>query len=242
MVEYRIRNRGRELGSFTMEQLESMLDDHQIGMMAEVYDGKQWITVADMVENVEEERRREREQLVLQQKAAAERQEEEQRRREAKLKVQNQPTRRTEHKHQRAETVVNMAVREEQRSVEITRKRKRYAGFSVMAFLFTSYYYAGYGNFWKGFMLAVVGVFLPFIAIIIFPLEVALSSPLLVNIYAGAVAKSELPVGGRFEWSACFGMVLLFLLIYIVILVFVGALYYSTPPDTYTPPNTWYIN
>ena len=76
MVEYRIRNRGRELGSFTMEQLESMLDDHQIGMMAEVYDGKQWITVADMVENVEEERRREREQLVLQQEAAAKRQEE----------------------------------------------------------------------------------------------------------------------------------------------------------------------
>ena len=242
MVEYRIRDRGRELGSFTMEQLESMLNDHQIGMMAEVYDGKQWITVADMVENVEEERRREREQLVLQQKAAAERQEEEQRRREAKLKVQNQPTRRTEHKHQRAETVVNMAVREEQRSVEITRKRKRYAGFSVMAFLFTSYYYAGYGNFWKGFMLAVVGVFLPFIAIFTFPLEVALSSPLLVNIYAGAVAKSELPVGGRFEWSACIGMVLLFLLIYIVILVFVGALYYFTPPDTYTPPNTWNIN
>ena len=75
-MEYRIRNRGRELGSFTMEQLESMLDDHQIGMMAEVYDGKQWITVADMVENVEEERRREREQLVLLQEAAAKRQEE----------------------------------------------------------------------------------------------------------------------------------------------------------------------
>jgi hypothetical protein len=28
---YQLRNRGRELGSFTMEQLESMLDDHQIG-------------------------------------------------------------------------------------------------------------------------------------------------------------------------------------------------------------------
>ena len=39
-MEYTIRDRGRELGSFTMDQIESKLDDHQIGMMAEAYDGK----------------------------------------------------------------------------------------------------------------------------------------------------------------------------------------------------------
>ena len=78
-MDYLVRDQGFEIGSFSLEQIEAKLDDHQIGMMAEVYDGKQWVTVADMLENVEEERRRETEQLVLQQIAAVKRQEEEQR-------------------------------------------------------------------------------------------------------------------------------------------------------------------
>ncbi len=108
MVEYRIRDRGRELGSFTMEQLESMLDDHQIGMMAEVYDGRQWITVAELIENLEEEQRREREQLVLQQEAATKRQEEArlreeeaQTRRQAELEMEAEHTRQMELKMER---------------------------------------------------------------------------------------------------------------------------------------------
>ena len=75
-MEYTIRDRGREIGSFSLEQIEAKLDDHQIGMMAEVYDGGQWITVAELIENLEEEQRGEREQLLLQQEAAAKRQEE----------------------------------------------------------------------------------------------------------------------------------------------------------------------
>ena len=102
-MEYRLRDRGRDLGSFTMEQLESKLDDHQIGMMAEVYDGGQWITVAELIENLEEEQRGEREQLVLQQEAAAKRQEETrlkaeeaQRRDQAKLEMEAERTRQME--------------------------------------------------------------------------------------------------------------------------------------------------
>ena len=95
-MDYLVRDQGCEIGSFSLEQIEAKLDDHQIGMMAEVYHDKQWITVADMVENVEEERRREREQLVLQQKAAAERQEEEQRNREMELEIEKQRTRQME--------------------------------------------------------------------------------------------------------------------------------------------------
>jgi len=107
-MEYTIRDRGRELGSFTMEQLEAMLDDHQIGMMAEVYDGRQWITVADLIENLEEGQRREQERLVLQQKAAAKRQEEArlreeeaQTRRQAELEVEAERTRQMEIKMER---------------------------------------------------------------------------------------------------------------------------------------------
>ena len=95
-MDYLVRDQGCEIGSFSLEQIEAKLDDHQIGMMAEVYDGKQWITVADMLENVEEERRREAEQLLLQQKAAAKRQEEEQRNREMELEIEKQRTRQME--------------------------------------------------------------------------------------------------------------------------------------------------
>jgi Flp pilus assembly protein TadB len=95
-VSYIVRDQGREIGSFSLDQIEAMLDDHEIGMMAEVYDGNQWITVADLIENTEEERRRETEQLILEQKAAAKRQAEEQRRRETELEIEKQRTRQME--------------------------------------------------------------------------------------------------------------------------------------------------
>ena len=109
-MEYTIRDRGREIGSFSLEQIEAKLDDHQIGMMAEVYDGGQWITVAELIENLEEEQRGEREQLVLQQEASAKRQEEArlkaeeaQRRDQAKLEMEAERTRQMEIKMQREE-------------------------------------------------------------------------------------------------------------------------------------------
>ena len=95
-MSYMVRDQGSEIGSFSVDQIEAMLDDHEIGMMAEVYDGNQWITVADLIESKEEDRRREAEQLVLQQKAMARRQEEEQRRREMELEIEKQRTRQME--------------------------------------------------------------------------------------------------------------------------------------------------
>ena len=103
-MEYTIRDRGRDLGSFTLEQLESMLDDHQIGMMAEVYDRGQWITVAELIDdleeadrrksNIEDEDRRQRAaSLALQQKATDQRNEDAQRKRETELAIQKERTR-----------------------------------------------------------------------------------------------------------------------------------------------------
>ncbi|HJM96228.1 MAG TPA: DUF4190 domain-containing protein [Candidatus Marinimicrobia bacterium] len=106
-MEYTIRDRGRELGSFSLEQLEAKLDDHQIGMMAEVYDGEKWITIAELIEGLEEVDRRKAEKLeeehnqraeiqALEQEAKAQRDEEEQRRRETELEIQKQRTRQKE--------------------------------------------------------------------------------------------------------------------------------------------------
>jgi hypothetical protein len=106
-MEYTIRDRGRELGSFTMDQIETKLDDHQIGMMAEVYDGEKWITIAELIEGLEEVDRHKAEKLeeehnqraerqALQQKATAQRSEEEQQRRETELEIQKQRTRQME--------------------------------------------------------------------------------------------------------------------------------------------------
>ena len=95
-MEYTIRDRGRELGSFTMEQIEAKLDDHQIGMMAEVYDGGQWITVAELIENLEQEHEQSAKRLTLQQEATAKRNEEEKQKRLLELEIQKERTRQME--------------------------------------------------------------------------------------------------------------------------------------------------
>ena len=95
-MSYLVRDQGREIGSFSLKQIETMLDDHEIGMMAEVYDGNQWTTVADLIENAEEEQRRESEQLILQRKEAEVRSAEERRRRETELEIEKQRTRQME--------------------------------------------------------------------------------------------------------------------------------------------------
>jgi hypothetical protein len=95
-MEYTIRDRGRELGSFTMDQIETKLDDHQIGMMAEVYDGDRWITIAELIENLEQERNQSAKRLTLQQEATAKRNEEEQQKRLLELEIQKERTRQME--------------------------------------------------------------------------------------------------------------------------------------------------
>lgn len=62
-------------------------------------------------------------------------------------------------------------------------------GFSWMGLLFGGAYYAGYGQFAKGLIMAVIS-FIPLTA-------------LAVNIYAGFKAKKQLPIGGAsFNWGA----------------------------------------
>jgi len=91
-MEYTIRDRGCELGSFTMEQIEAKLNDHQIGMMAEVYDGDRWITIAELIENLEQERNQRAKRLTLQQEATAKRNKEEQQKRSLELEIQKERT------------------------------------------------------------------------------------------------------------------------------------------------------
>mgnify|MGYP007063384603 FL=1 len=95
-MEYTIRDRGRELGSFTMEQIEAKLDDHQIGMMAEAYDGDKWITIAELIENLEQEHEQSAKRLTLQQEATAKRNEEEKQKRLLELEIQKERTRQME--------------------------------------------------------------------------------------------------------------------------------------------------
>ena len=106
-MEFRLRDQGREFGSYSVEQIEAMLDDHQIGMMAEVYDGEKWITIAELIEDLEEEHRRnaenmekERNQrseiLASEQEAKAQRDEEEQQKRMLQLEIEKQRTRQME--------------------------------------------------------------------------------------------------------------------------------------------------
>lgn len=65
--------------------------------------------------------------------------------------------------------------------------------FNVMALLFSSAYYAGYGKIGKGIMLAAIG-FMPLTLIG-------------VGIYAGINANKELPVGNtQFSWGKAIGI------------------------------------
>ena len=95
-MEYTIRDRGREIGSFSLEQIEAKLDDHQIGMMAEAYDGDKWITIAELIENLEQEHEQSAKRLTLQQEATAKRNEEEKQKRLLELEIQKERTRQME--------------------------------------------------------------------------------------------------------------------------------------------------
>jgi hypothetical protein len=111
-MEYTIRDRGREIGSFSLEQIEAKLDDHQIGMMAEVYNGEKWITIAELIEdleevdrckaeNMEKERNQMSERLALEKEAKAQHHGEEQEKRLLELEIQKQRTRQMEVELQR---------------------------------------------------------------------------------------------------------------------------------------------
>lgn len=95
-MDYPLRDSGRELGSFSLEQLEAKLADHQIGMMAEVYDDGQWITIADLIEKTDEQRRQDDARRATAAKAAAIRREEKRKDRELELERERERTRQME--------------------------------------------------------------------------------------------------------------------------------------------------
>ncbi len=66
-------------------------------------------------------------------------------------------------------------------------------GWSWMGFLFTGYYYAGYGKFKKGLFLGIVGI-IPLVG-------------MAISIYAGLKAREELPIKQElFNFKAVFGL------------------------------------
>jgi len=87
---------------------------------------------------------------------------------------------------------------------------KEKKGWSWLGFFFTSIYYAGYGKVGKGIILAIIGLI---------PLGL-----LIVGIYGGLKAKSELPIEEQnFNWM--YGLILIVLNI---ILYIIGTAIYSS--------------
>ena len=93
MMEFRIRDQGRELGSFTMEQIELMLDEHRIGMMAEMYDGGKWITIDELFDRIEHQKLLESKKAQRQRVELARREEQEQRKLQVELEHERERTR-----------------------------------------------------------------------------------------------------------------------------------------------------
>jgi len=87
---------------------------------------------------------------------------------------------------------------------------KEKKGWSWLGFFFTSIYYAGYGKVGKGIILAIIGL-IPLV-------------PLIVGIYGGVKAKSELPIKNQnFNWI--YGIILIVLNI---VLFIIGTAIYSS--------------
>jgi len=95
-MEYRLRDQGKDYGSCSIEQIESMLDDHRIGLMAEVYDGGQWITVDELLDRIEHHKLAESEEAERQRVEHLRREEQEQRKLEIELELERERTRQME--------------------------------------------------------------------------------------------------------------------------------------------------
>jgi hypothetical protein len=92
-MEFRLRDQGREFGSYSVEQIEAMLDDHQIGMMAEVFDGSQWVTVDELFERYEGQKLQESEEARRQQEETDRREEGDHHKLEIELELERERTR-----------------------------------------------------------------------------------------------------------------------------------------------------
>ena len=91
-MSFQIRDRGKILGQFSIEEIERMLDDHQIGMMAEAYDGGAWVTLEELIEKMDSERLAQENQLRLKQDEEAKKAAQARQQKELELEIEKQRT------------------------------------------------------------------------------------------------------------------------------------------------------
>ena len=91
-MSFQIRDRGKILGQFSIEEIERMLDAHQIGMMAEAYDGGAWVTLEELIEKMDSERIAQENQLRLKQDEEAKKAAQARQQKELELEIEKQRT------------------------------------------------------------------------------------------------------------------------------------------------------
>lgn len=91
-MDYEVRDRGKILGQFSIQEIEHMLDSHKIGMMAEAYDGGSWVTLEELMEKIEAEREANSRQLRQQQDEAEKKASQARQQKELELEIERQKT------------------------------------------------------------------------------------------------------------------------------------------------------
>ena len=91
-MDYEVRDRGKILGQFSIQEIEHMLDSHKIGMMAEAYDGGSWVTLEELMEKIEAEREANSRQLRQQQDEAEKKASQARQQKELELEIEKQRT------------------------------------------------------------------------------------------------------------------------------------------------------
>lgn len=91
-MDYEVRDRGKILGQFSIQEIEHMLDAHKIGMMAEANDGGSWVTLEELMEKIEAEREAHGRQLRLQQDEAEKKASQARQQKELELEIEKQRT------------------------------------------------------------------------------------------------------------------------------------------------------
>jgi len=91
-MDYEVRDRGKILGQFSIQEIEHMLDAHKIGMMAEANDGGSWVTLEELMEKIDSEREEHSHQLRLKQDEAEKKASQARQQKELELEIEKQRT------------------------------------------------------------------------------------------------------------------------------------------------------
>ena len=91
-MDYEVRDRGKILGQFSIQEIEHMLDAHKIGMMAEANDGGSWVTLEELMEQIDSEREEHSRQLSLKQAESEKKASQARQQKELELEIEKQRT------------------------------------------------------------------------------------------------------------------------------------------------------